>query len=509
MLKSWLISFSLAHLLIVFFFMISTGYGYIFPTDQCIGEIWSFLLFLLITTSIIKGCFRKNFIYLFPLVFFTTLRGIKGFFSFSWGKNGISLLLLTIGISCILFWMISLRKNRQKWTIFFEKVLLFFVPFGIFTVAKLGYSIYMLNQPIIQKTYQVTVKNSKIFWIVFDELDQFLLFTNDGSYRFNEFEKLKNQAIYAPYALQAGNCTNVSLPALTTGISVVDTTLINPFTIELTTRQGKKIDWKKSKNIFQTAYSLGYNSALIGWYHPYDRILGKDLAYVSQEPFLSSKEKQSPTLQDFGTVFCNQIAFFLNYNFGKLSHILGIKNLFPSQWIKKKQTTRCMKWYNSLLKQIDTCIENPNLQLNFFHLPLPHYPTCYDPQTKKIALKKTKYFDNVYLSEKILRYIRQSLEKKNLWDSSTIIVTSDHWLRTEKGFIDEYILQEDASFQKLLEKRKAPYVPFLIKMPFQQSIRQIDTKISSLILHDIVVQIMNSTLETEDQVIQKIFCSFK
>jgi len=149
-------------------------------------------------------------------------------------------------------------------------------------------------------------------------------------------------------------------------------------------------------------------------------------------------------------------------------------------------------------------INNDKLNFNFFHLPIPHYPTCYNSKTQKIENSYPNYYENVFLVDKTLGWLKETLTKKNLWDSSIIIVTSNHWLRTEKGFVDQYIEEETNEFKACIEKRKAPYVPMLIKMPNQNSKKEINKEINSLIIHDLVLDIMKKKIKTADDVLKKI-----
>lgn len=91
-----------------------------------------------------------------------------------------------------------------------------------------------------------------------------------------------------------------------------------------------------------------------------------------------------------------------------------------------------------------------------------------------------------------------------LGNRSIITVTSDHWLRTEKGFVDQYVKEESKEFKASMEKRNAPYVPMLIKMPNQKSKKEINREVNSLIIHDLILDIMQRKIETADDVLNTI-----
>jgi Sulfatase len=478
-----------------------------FPTTDCSWEISSFLVLLALLTAIsykIIFSSSKIFYLVYILFTYTVFRGFKALFHFQFGLNIKSAIFVFVTLSIVSILSCSYLNNKQKFTLLYEKLILFFVPFGLISIYNLSTNFIKLQKKIILKSYQPIVKNQpRIFWLIFDELDQYLVFENGAKYQFNNLNLFKNESIYATRALQPGHCTNISLPAFTTGFSISSVTLNGPFNLKLNLSNKKSYDWKNSSNIFQKAFKLGYNSALIGWYHPYDRIFGKDLAYLSLESSYTNRVNFNRFNKFFVTLI-NQIFSFCNYNFDKLFQVFLKRSFIPRELIQTYEETRNDHWYNSLLESMENIIKNDQLNFCFFHLPIPHYPTCYDKNTDSIKIKAPNYYENVFLVDKTFDWFKRKLQEKQIWDNSIIILTSDHWLRTEKGFIDQFLEQENPEFKKLIKKRKAPYVPFIIKMPHQRKMKQINAEFNSLILHDIVVDIMSEKITDSNDVINKI-----
>ncbi len=504
--KNLAIAFSFSHLMLCFFFILPNGNGYMFPTAECSEQIVSFLLFLTILTALFyKLLFStSNALYAVYILFtYIIFRGVKAMFRFQFGANLKSItFLISISILSILFSYFYL-KDRRKISQITKNIILFFAPFGLLTVFKLSTDLIELKKNVSLKQYQANNENNKIFWIIFDELDQYLIFENPNRPFFSELEKLKNESIYASKAIQPGSCTNISLPAFTTGLTINDVVLNGASHLKLLLKNGSTTDWRKTPNIFQKASALGYNSSLIGWYHPYDRIFSSDVAYIALEDSFFEKKKLNK-FRSVSITFINQIFSFFHYNFDKLFQISLKKSLIPKEAIKIKSDIRNEQWYGSLLTKMEEVIDNDKLNFNFFHLPIPHYPTCYNSKTNKIANASPNYYENVYLVDKTLSWLREKLSQKNLWESSIIIVTSDHWLRTEKGFVDQYVKEESEEFKASMDKRKAPYVPILIKMPNQSSNKEINKEINSLIIHDLVLDIMKKKIKTSDDVLKTI-----
>jgi hypothetical protein len=67
----------------------------------------------------------------------------------------------------------------------------------------------------------------------------------------------------------------------------------------------------------------------------------------------------------------------------------------------------------------------------FLHWPIPHPFGIYDPATGRVgAHAESNYFDNLLLTDRTIGEVRQILESQGVWDEATVILTSDHSLRT-------------------------------------------------------------------------------
>ena len=81
--------------------------------------------------------------------------------------------------------------------------------------------------------------------------------------------------------------------------------------------------------------------------------------------------------------------------------------------------------------------------------------------------------------------LRQRMERSGSWDSTTVILTSDHWWRESREF----------------DGRQDWRVPLLIKMP-GQSVGTIYTpKFNTVILHDLILDLLLRKVVTSRDVI--------
>ena len=65
-------------------------------------------------------------------------------------------------------------------------------------------------------------------------------------------------------------------------------------------------------------------------------------------------------------------------------------------------------------------------------MPVPHPDGIYDRRTSTFTTAgNSSYIDNLALADQYLAHLRQTLEQRGEWDSSTIIVMGDHSSRTQ------------------------------------------------------------------------------
>jgi hypothetical protein len=72
------------------------------------------------------------------------------------------------------------------------------------------------------------------------------------------------------------------------------------------------------------------------------------------------------------------------------------------------------------------------LSLVMVHFPAPHWPCMYDRRKKDFTFEGgCNYFDNLELVDRTFGDLRRSMERAGLWEDTVVLVSSDHWWRTE------------------------------------------------------------------------------
>src|SRR5207249_971555 len=138
-----------------------------------------------------------------------------------------------------------------------------------------------------------------IVWIIFDEIDQRIAFSErPGGLQLPELDRIRAESLYATNAFPPGGATYLSLPALFTGLPITEAVPSSPSELSLTLASTNTVvGWSKLPTIFSRARALGVNTALVGWYHPYDRLFGASLNYCSWYAYPMYEPSRAATFQ--------------------------------------------------------------------------------------------------------------------------------------------------------------------------------------------------------------------
>jgi hypothetical protein len=130
----------------------------------------------------------------------------------------------------------------------------------------------------------------RVVWFVFDEFDQCLAFRNrPAKIALPELDRLRAQAVYATEARSPAMMTTVSMPALITGQLLFDAQATRTNELLLTFQDSDRTAaWSTVPNVFSAAGAEGLNTGLVGWHHPYCRVIGNDVTKCYWEPNLDA-----------------------------------------------------------------------------------------------------------------------------------------------------------------------------------------------------------------------------
>jgi hypothetical protein len=318
----------------------------------------------------------------------------------------------------------------------------------------------------------------RVVWLVFDELEQRSAFAErSAGLELKEFDRLRSEALFSTNAYAPESATLLSMPALIIGKSISSASPESPKELTLTLREtNEQVTWSTQPNIFAAARAEGVDTALVGWYHPYCRVIGNSLTSCFWQPVVDaiSPIRGEPTLIK-SMYYWAETALFA---------IPGMFRVFKSSYDSDRGEAH-IEEHLLIMEQAKIAARKREFGLTLLHFPIPHHPFIYDRQQGKFSASPDRtYEDNLVLADNTLGEIRREMENSGLWDGTTVIVSSDHYWRTNpKGTSDQRI-------------------PFILKLAGQKTGMTYDSKINTLITSELIKGMLKGELTTPESVIQ-------
>jgi hypothetical protein len=400
--------------------------------------------------------------------------GALGFSVLVWCRNSEYALasLFVILVSTLLFrWVRPLAKVAST-------LLIILFPFAVLLLLQNFWLIYKLQDkspaPLLAQAAQPPMR---VVWIIFDEMDYYAAFANPNrEVALPEFTRLEQQSLTATSAYPPADSTMLSLPALVTGRMVVRAKPIHSSELTLNFEGSNEyVAWSEQPNVFQRAREIGVNTALVGWYHPYKRIIGHTLNRCA--------------VYDADTVSL-PVSMLLNVNRAVERTILSESAVSLSGILARWSRQRHIEAYVDSLAEAERLAASPEFGLVLIHLPVPHPPGIYNRATSEFDYQgESSYLDNLALADRTLGALRKAMENAGLWDSSVVLASSDHWWRPAIWQSLHVWTAEDDRFA-LPEGRLDHRIPFLLKMPGQTSEISYNTRFDSVNSQELLIEIL-------------------
>lgn len=304
--------------------------------------------------------------------------------------------------------------------------------------------------------------------VVFDELDERLLFAErPSSLSLPEFDRLHAHAFRAMNAYPPADDTLRSLPSITAGMLVAKAAPEGAGRLTVTLRSdGSTLSWSALPSVFSHAREMGASTALLGWYHPYDRIFGGHVDMCVWEPLNLLHRVGEPS--------------FVATTGRQLHSLSPTAERFHHVWRTERLVTRTQ-----------SAVSSKDFDLVFAHLPIPHLPAIYARAAEKLTIWNwgpdwgpDGYLANLVLVDRVLGQIRRAMEASGVWENTAVLVTSDHWWRGS------------AKFDGKTDQR----VPFLLKLPGHGDASVYETQFNTVVTHDLLLLLLQGQLRTGRQV---------
>jgi hypothetical protein len=342
-------------------------------------------------------------------------------------------------------------------------------------VSYFGFEARHLNAPPFASETTNPVPPSaaphgRIIWIVLDELAYRQAFAQHPTGEdLPAFDALKAQSTLFTNVAPAARHTEVAIPALLTGDEVRDARSNAAGQLQLKTGGRNWIDFDPRSTIFTDAQSLGYHTAIAGWYEPYCRILGGAFSYCTW--FFHTEPNSLSPLKEIGMKMINRI-------------------LHP---VNGGEQSRHLQDYLVLAAATDRILQSKQYDFVYLHLPLPHPAGIYDRKTGNYALNRSSYVDNLALADKYIQHVRQLLEAQGEWDDDTILLMGDHSWRI---FIWQNVPSWSAEDELASRPGFDPRPAYLLKLPHQQAGATVDSEFQALRTRSLLNALLRDQLHT-------------
>jgi hypothetical protein len=341
----------------------------------------------------------------------------------------------------------------------------------------------------------------RLVWIIFDELDQRLAFVErPEGVDLGEFDRLRSQSLFATAARSPAMHTLLSLPSLVTGRTVVKA---DPGGISelMLWYQGapSAVPWSSQPNLFREARGAGLRVGLLGWYHPYCRVLGADLDSCAWFPVtdIAPAFRWKAWTERFGILGALGRQFSREFALGEVlsGPEAGYGTSLPERLSSLEDKTEELA---EIRRRALELVGDFRFQLVFLHLPIPHPPALYDPRTKRFTGKPGHgYSDNLQGADQILGDLRRAMEHAGLWDRSAVLISSDHPLRGP-----EYGAGLTEDDKRLIRGKLSPFVPFLLKLPDQQRTVTFSPGFNTVVSRGLLESILRGAIAGPEQAVE-------
>ena len=419
----------------------------------------------------------------------------------------VGLLVGSVGIAIAIH---SLIYRRQRLIKVSAIILLITSPFVVitFTQAATQWFRYQKGEQFLESTAAPLSKNGvsnrRIFWVIFDEMDFRLSFIDrPATLELPEFDRLRQESIFAENAYPPGSDTETSLPALINGRRVSRVNRISPNELMLASGANDKVEpWSTLPNVFSRARTMNLNTGLIGWYHPYCRVIGSSLTQCSWEPasLLLLRNSQIADLISSSqniTVFGSMLRVAGSLLFPEIVRIV-IPGENPDVW-----RYHFLQEFKSIhQKSLEAAIE-PTLDLVLVHYPIPHPPGFYDRYKHDFSFSSSSaYLDNLSLADRVVRELRSQMVQANVWDSTTILISSDHRLRADRWQIHPFwkpsFTNEDALVRN---SSRDDRVPFILKLAGENQGLVYQPKFDTSLSQDLLLAVLSGKVSRNQDVV--------
>ncbi len=342
----------------------------------------------------------------------------------------------------------------------------------------------------------------RVIWVVFDEMDQRLAFdVRPADVALPELDRIRAEAVVADHATPTADWTVIALPSLISGRIFGKAEMVNSRTLHVTPEGSSEVlNWRDQPNIFKQARALGVNAEIVGWHHPYCRVLGDQMPGCFSMPSghpTNALLRETLAAED-GVWGTTHYLFQLQWE--------NLRDLFRTDRDSVSENLRDLylqrrqqKQYFEIRDRAYRAAVDPRLGVLLLHLPLPHPYAFYNRRERSFNLNgPIDYFDNLALADRTIGELRLALEQARLWTDTTLLITSDHGIRPDNwegrlGWTDE--------LERLTKGVHGKTVPFILKLAGEHEPVQFPKQFSNVVSSRLVLAVLAGSVSTAPQAV--------
>ena len=329
-------------------------------------------------------------------------------------------------------------------------------------------------------------RDTRVVWIIFDELSQAIAFDHrPPGLALPNFDRFQSESFHASMAQAPDVVTEKSMPGLILGEKVMSDEPRGPASLYLTTpSHPTPFAWNEAPNVFDRARKLGFNTGLVGWYHPYGRVLNRSLTkcyWIAQSLGPGIEEPFRPR------TLLSEMWMRARMQFSDLPLAGRLRGLSPLVYDRREK----IEQFSYLLDRSIEMVTDPNIGLVLLHLPIPHPPAIYNRSRGAVAVDGSiGYLDGVAQADATLGTLRRKMEETGQWERTAVLISADHGWRTNvwRGGA-EWTPEEEA-----FSHSDTSGIPFLLKLPQQRSWVFYDRPFGTLVTQGLILDILSGGL---------------
>lgn len=255
---------------------------------------------------------------------------------------------------------------------------------------------------------------------------------------------------------------------------------------------GQLVPTGRRSSLVSKLRSKGYQTAIVGWCHPYRRMFGDELDYAYSSPFVSGNGDDADIIDSV----MRHGQWGLGTIMGTIPMPGALKWRVQRFWGLTDRTHHTLERLTNIHSRAQELIRNtPGRWFAVFHYPVPHGPYLFTRQGFDPAVKErwpldfvskgkddfrrpdaanhiARYRGNLHYLDTLLGELVSALRSARRFDGSLLIVTADHSWRVDPR-LDEMCMEHDKPLGGVAYLDPTPkeltHVPLIVKFPRQST----------------------------------------